>query len=75
MSDLLSFEDCLAVLTSKEGDSVTVLAQNPDANHVNEQFAIDVTGEWTDWKGARYLGDTQLSALKAAAIIKRILER
>lgn len=63
-------EDCTAIcnaigeLNCDEGNSVTILAANPD--FIGEDYAIEVCGEWTEWRDLRFGGRTVLAALESA---------
>jgi len=50
-------------LRGEEGDSVTILCENPDGPN-----AIECNGGWTNWKDKRFEGLTILDALAAAYI-------
>jgi hypothetical protein len=50
-------------LRDEEGDSVTVLCDNPEGPPNN---AVVCNGRWTEWKDKRFKGDTLADALSAA---------
>jgi hypothetical protein len=52
-------------LRADEGDSVTLLCDNPDFNG-QPDCAIECKGYWTNWKDRRYTGDTLVAALELA---------
>lgn len=56
-------------LRAEEGDSVTILCDNPDFNG-QPNNAIEVCGAWTNWKEVRYDGDTLNDALLKAIAAK-----
>ncbi len=51
----------LEILRSEEGDSVTVLCDNPDGPN-----AIDCCGDWTGYEDKRFEGVSTLDALNRA---------
>lgn len=55
------------LLRSEEGDSVTILCDNPDFN-LGANNAVECNGSWTDWKDQRFEGESLLDALSAAMI-------
>ncbi len=55
-----------------EGNSVTILCENPDAEEIDKQAAVDVNADFTDWDDARYWGQTWIIALAKAAEASRI---
>lgn len=69
MSALLEMERylgemaCIHRLRAEEGDSVTILCDNPEGPPNN---AVECNGAWTDWLDRRFEGDTLLRALEAA---------
>lgn len=63
--DGMSFERLLNAMRSEEGDTVTLLADNPDFNG-QPNNAIECCGSWTDWREVRFTGDTLRGALLAA---------
>lgn len=48
-----------------EGDSVTILCDNPDFNGQPDRVIV-VNGAWTDWQDRRFGADTLVQALRAA---------
>ena len=71
-------EQCLRIcnaigeLNSNEGSGVNILAANPDFTGPN--YAIECTGDWTNWQCVRFEGDAVADALEAAVKVKRIRE-
>lgn len=55
------------LLRSQEGDSVTILCDNPDFN-MGANNAVECNGDWTGWKDQRFEGESLLDALSAAMI-------
>ena len=55
----------IEALRADEGSSVTILCDNPDFNG-QPNCAIEVNGDWTDWKDRRFTGDTVLDCLQKA---------
>ncbi|MES2602136.1 MAG: hypothetical protein V4602_15140 [Pseudomonadota bacterium] len=55
------------LLRSNEGDSVTILCNNPDFNG-QPNNAVVCNGGWTNWEDRRFSQDTLLDALSAAMI-------
>lgn len=56
-----------AIRTGAEGNSVEILCDNPEADSVGEQTAVDCCCDFTDWKPQRFPGPTPLEAILAAA--------
>jgi len=56
-------------LRQHEGDSVTILCDNPEFHGPNN--IIVCNGEWTDWKDVRFSGKSVLECLQKAAIERR----
>lgn len=54
------------LLRSQEGDDVTILCDNPDFNG-QPNCAVLCNGDWTEYNDQRFVGDTVLDALSAAA--------
>jgi hypothetical protein len=52
-------------LRSNEGDSVTILCDNPDFNGLPDRVIV-VNGAWTNWQDRRFGADTLVQALRAA---------
>lgn len=59
---------CIALdaLRSDEGHSVEILCDNPEADSVDTQCAVDVCGDWTNWEPKRFYGRSPLEAILAA---------
>lgn len=59
---------CIALdaLRSDEGNAVEVLCDNPEADSLDQQTAVEVRGEWTGWEPRRFYGATPLAAILAA---------
>lgn len=55
------------LLREREGNSVTILCDNPDFNG-QPNCAVICNGDWTDWQDKRFAQDTILDALSAAMI-------
>lgn len=60
----------IETLRAEEGDTVTILCDNPDFNG-QPQNAIECNGSWTDWKDLRIAGDSVAACLSAAAERRR----
>ena len=58
------------VLRSGEGESVTILCDNPEAD-ANKRCSIEVIGSWTSWADRRFTGATWMQAVSRAAELKR----
>lgn len=69
-ANALTFVGAIDALRAKEGDSVTILCDNPDFNG-QPNCAIECSGEWTNWEPRRFAGDTVLSCLCAATAARR----
>ena len=63
----VAFCIALEALRSDEGNGVTVMCDNPEAETLDRQTAVDVIAEWTDWEPRRFYGATPLDAILAAA--------
>lgn len=59
------FVEMLLALRKDEGNSVTLLSDNPDFNG-QPSNAIECCGAWTGWKDRRFTGDTLRAAVLAA---------
>lgn len=53
------------LLRAEEGDSVTILCDNPDFNE-QPNCAIECCGDWTGWLHKRFAANTLLDALSMA---------
>lgn len=58
-------------LRADEGDTVTLVCDNPDFNG-QPNNAVDCNGSWTDWNDKRFTGDSLFTALNAAALAKAV---
>lgn len=59
--------DAINYLRGGEGDSVTILCDNPDFDG-QPNCAIECNGDWTRWEDKRFTGGTILVALQCAYI-------
>lgn len=66
--------EMLEYLTSDEGDAVDVLSSNPDANGIDQQYAVDCYGDWLGYIDRRFYGDTCGAAIEAAFLARREAE-
>lgn len=57
-------------LRREEGDSVTILCDNPDFNGQPNNY-IECCCDWTDWQLLTFSGNTLPEALQAAVMFKR----
>lgn len=64
MERMLAEMSCIHTLRADEGDSVTILCDNPDGPPNN---AVECCGAWTYWEDRRFDGETLLAALQLAA--------
>lgn len=55
-----------AIRAGDEGNSIEVLCDNPDADTVAEQTAVECCCDFTDWEPRRFYGATPLEAILAA---------
>lgn len=60
-----SFSQILNAMRAEEGDSITLLSDNPDFNG-QPNSAVECCGAWTDWQDHRFTGDTLHAAVLAA---------
>jgi len=61
----------IELLRADEGDSVTILCDNPDFND-QPNCAIECCGDWTGWLHKRFAADTLLDALSMAATERQL---
>ena len=61
--------NAIGELNAEEGNGVNILAANPDFG--GPSYAIETTGDWTNWQPVRFEGDTQVEALENAVEAKR----
>lgn len=66
------FASLLYYLREGEGDSITLLCDNPDFNG-QPNNAVECCGAWTDWKDRRFTGDSLVGAVRTAAVAKAAL--
>lgn len=66
---LRSFQEMLNSLRRKEGDSITLLCDNPDFNG-QPNNAVECCGDWTGWQEQRFTGDSLLLAVRAAYVAR-----
>lgn len=64
----------IEALRANEGDSVTLIADDPEAVSVDRQCAIDCSGDWTVWADRRFYGATIAEALAAAVKARKAAE-
>lgn len=67
MERLLAEMSCIHALRADEGDSVTILCDNPEGPPNN---AVECCGAWTEWNDLRFDGETLLDALRAASVAR-----
>lgn len=60
-------------LRADEGDSITLLCDNPDFNG-QPNNAVECCGAWTGWTDRRFTGDTLRGAVQAAYLAKQEAE-
>lgn len=58
-------------LRADEGDSVTIMCDNPDFNG-QPNCAIECCGDWTGWLHKRFAADTLLDTLSMAATERKL---
>lgn len=56
-------EQCRCV----EGDSITIICDNPEADDIEKQSAVEACGGYTDYQPQRFYGKTWTDALREAA--------
>lgn len=49
-----------------EGDSVTILCDDPEAATTDKRLAVECNGGWTDWRNVRFYGESVLQCLAKA---------
>lgn len=57
-----------------EGDSVTILCDNPGDFDASFKVAIDCNGDWTNWQDRRFKGQTVLECFTDAAAARAALD-
>ncbi len=62
-----NIEQCRAV----EGDSVTILCDNPEADSIETQGVVEACGDYTGYKPERFYGKTWDEALAKAARVSQ----
>jgi hypothetical protein len=62
-----NIEQCRAV----EGDSVTILCDNPEAESIETQGAVEVCGDYTGYDLQRFYGKDWEEAIEKAAAVSR----
>ncbi len=70
MERLLAEMSCIHALRTDEGDSVTILCDNPEGQPNN---AVECCGAWTEWNDLRFDGETLLGALRSACAAREVL--
>jgi hypothetical protein len=60
-------------LRAEEGDSVTILCDDPEAESADRRLAIDCNGAWTDWRERRFYGESVLQCLALAVTARTYL--
>lgn len=63
MDDRLQVLNLIDALRKDEGHAVTIVCDNPGPGPAN---AVEVCGDWTEWKDRRFTGNTLLEALSVA---------
>lgn len=63
--DAIEILAIINALRAGEGDSVTILCDNPDFNDQPDR-AILCNGDWTGWQDWRFAADTLVDCLRAA---------
>ena len=61
----------IELLRADEGDSVTILCDNPDFNG-QPNCAIECCGDWTGWLHKRFAADTLLDTLSMAVTERQL---
>ena len=58
-------------IRSVEANSVTILCDNPEADDIEKQSAVEACGDYTGWETVRYHGKDWVEALHKAANASR----
>lgn len=61
----------IETIRADEGNSVTICCDNPEAESVDAQCAVDVIADFTNWQEKRYLAKDWSTALADAATAAR----
>lgn len=64
----------ISQIQGNDGNSVTILCDNPDADTVDTQAAVEVSADFTGWRSVRYWGCDWPSALHKAAEASRAFQ-
>ncbi len=59
-----------AIRSGHEGNTVEVLCDDPEAESLDRQTAVDCSCDFTDWETRRFYGATPLDAILAAATVQ-----
>jgi hypothetical protein len=58
----------IETLRAEEGDSITILCDDPEATTGKDRMAVECIGNWTNWRTKRYYGDSVNECLRNAAM-------
>lgn len=72
ISDLVFIIGNIEQVRTQEGHSVTILCDNPEADTVDVQAAVEVACDFTDWEPQRFYGRTWQEAIGKAADASRL---
>ncbi len=61
-------------LRADEGDSVTILCDDPEADSRDKRLAVECCGAWTDWRELRFYGESVLQCLAKAITARTTLQ-
>lgn len=67
MADAIAIIGDIKQVRAAGGNSLTIVCDDPEAETIGKQAAIDVSGDFTDWKEVRYWGKDWTEALHRAA--------
>jgi hypothetical protein len=62
----------IETMRQNEGNSVTIVCDNPEAESSDRQAAVDVCGDFTGFQEIRFYGTTWPDALRGAADSARV---
>lgn len=70
-ADVLSVLGDIEQIRDPDGHSVAILCDNPEADDIDGQAAVDACGDFTGWETSRYFGRDWREALTKAADASR----
>jgi hypothetical protein len=56
----------IEILRADEGDTVTILCDDPEAWTNDKRLAVECNGGWTDWRNVRFYGESVVQCVAKA---------